>query len=222
MADVFTEDDIRTVVDRFYDRVRADEELRQAFAVVQDWNEHLGRMVEFWSSVMLTTGRYKGNPVAMHLMHSDRIQPSMFVRWLALWAEATAEVLPEAAANLMQAKAARIASRLSMALFGHDISDPEEGADDGVALRPYKTTSVFDERSLPKPLLQAHALRAGTWGVLRVLEGDVKYRSEMAAPVLVSAANPMVIPPERPHHLELAGPVKCRIEFYDRDPASQH
>src|SRR3546814_2807376 len=66
---------------------------------------------------MLTTGRYKGSPVAEHLKHKARITPAMFDRWLAIWAATTDELMPPAAAAALQAKAARIAESLQLALF---------------------------------------------------------------------------------------------------------
>ena len=105
------------LLDRFYARVRADAALGPVFnAVVQDWPEHLERLAAFWSSVMLTTGRYKGNPMMKHLVHADRIAPEMFQRWLALWEQTTAEMLSPEAAAAMQAKAHRIAESLQLAL----------------------------------------------------------------------------------------------------------
>jgi truncated hemoglobin YjbI len=34
---------------------------------VKDWNEHLRKLYDFWSLVMLTSCRYKGNPMAAHV-----------------------------------------------------------------------------------------------------------------------------------------------------------
>jgi Domain of unknown function DUF488 len=54
-----SEDTIRHLVDSFYAKVRADPELGPIFerAIVGDWGPHLATMHDFWSSVMLTTGR---------------------------------------------------------------------------------------------------------------------------------------------------------------------
>ena len=41
----------------------------------------------------------------------------MFDRWLAIWAATTDELMPPAAAAALQAKAARIAESLQLALF---------------------------------------------------------------------------------------------------------
>jgi len=64
--DHISEDGIRRLVDEFYARVRADTELAPIFnrAIPGDWGLHLATMRDFWSSVVLTSGRYKGNPVA--------------------------------------------------------------------------------------------------------------------------------------------------------------
>ncbi len=102
----------------FYARVRADAELGPIFNdAIGDWPEHLEKLTAFWSSVMLTTGRYKGNPVAAHALHKARITPALFQRWLALWQQATAETMPAATAAMLQQKAARIAESLQLALF---------------------------------------------------------------------------------------------------------
>ena len=106
------------LVDRFYERVRADAELGPIFNdAIDDWPEHLEKLTAFWSSLMLTSGRYKGAPMAAHLKHRARLTPAMFERWLALWREATEAEMPPAIAQLMQVKAERIAESLQLAMF---------------------------------------------------------------------------------------------------------
>ncbi len=102
---------------RFYDQVRRDAELGPVFNdAVHDWTEHLDRLEDFWSSVMLASGRYKGNPVVIHLIHANRITPGMFSRWLELWEQTTGELLPDEVARTLQAKARRIAKSLQAAI----------------------------------------------------------------------------------------------------------
>ena len=38
---------------------------------------------------------------------------------------------------------------------------------------PYKVTPVWDQHTLPAAIRHEHSTKAGTWGVLRVLEGEV-------------------------------------------------
>lgn len=109
---------LERLIPDFYARVRADADIGPLFnAAVNDWADHLERLVAFWSSVMLTAGRYKGSPVAEHLKHKAHITPAMFDRWLAIWADTTNELLAPEAAAALQAKAGRIAESLQLALF---------------------------------------------------------------------------------------------------------
>ena len=91
--DHVSEDGICRLVDAFYVKVRVDPELAPIFAraILGDWQPHLTKMYAFWSSVMLTTGRYKGNPVAKHLVIPD-MKPELFERWLALFNATCAEL----------------------------------------------------------------------------------------------------------------------------------
>ena len=111
------EEDLVRLVNRFYAAVRADALIGPVFNdAIDDWSEHLEKLAAFWSSLMLTSGRYKGMPMAAHLKHRARITPQMFDRWLALWREATEAEMPPAVASSMQAKAARIAESFKLAL----------------------------------------------------------------------------------------------------------
>jgi hemoglobin len=113
-----TEAELAALVGAFYAKIRADDRLGPLFnAAVDDWPEHLEKLAGFWSSVMLTSGRYKGNPVAAHAKHATAIRPEMFDHWLALWAETAREILAPGAADLIRLKAERIAESLKLALF---------------------------------------------------------------------------------------------------------
>ncbi|GGC17043.1 hypothetical protein GCM10011494_39880 [Novosphingobium endophyticum] len=112
------EADLARVVDAFYARIRADAELGPIFnQAIDDWPGHLTKLTAFWSSVMLTSGRYKGQPVPAHLKHKDRITPALFDRWLSLWKQTTDEVMAPDAALALQSKALRIAESLKLAMF---------------------------------------------------------------------------------------------------------
>lgn len=212
------------LLERFYGRVREDAEIGPVFnAVVEDWTEHLERLAAFWSSVMLTTGRYKGNPMMKHLVHAERITPAMFQRWLGLWAQTTEEMLGPAGAAAMQAKAQRISESLQLAIrFRTPAQDEavEAAASEG-ASKPYKSTPVFDAETLPAALRSAHSTKPGVWGVIRVLEGAVCYHVEdgSAPPALLTPATPGLIHPEQLHHVEPVGAMRMQVEFYDHRPA---
>ena len=128
--DRISEEGIRRLVDAFYVKVRRDPELAPIFlrAIPGDWQPHLNKMYAFWSSVMLTTGRYKGNPVVKHLVIPG-IRPHLFERWLALFNETCGELFDEGIGEEFRVKAARIAESLMLALFYRpDRPWPPEGA----------------------------------------------------------------------------------------------
>lgn len=117
-SSTITEAQIEMLVPRFYARVRGDALIGPVFAdAIDDWQPHLEKLMAFWSSVMLTSGRYKGNPMMAHMQHLAMITPPMFDRWLALWSEVTAQSLPPVIAAEIQAKAERIAQSLKLALY---------------------------------------------------------------------------------------------------------
>ena len=81
-----SEADIRRFVHAFYAEVRRDPELGPIFdANIGDaWDAHLDRMVDFWSTILLATGRYTGNPLAKHQAVPE-IRSAHYDRWLALF-----------------------------------------------------------------------------------------------------------------------------------------
>lgn len=110
-----TPEEISELVDRFYAKVRIDAEIGPIFiAAVDDWPTHLSVLKDFWSTVLLTERRYKGDPLAKHIPLS--LDPTHFERWLALFAETAREVMPPAHAALVIAKSQRIAENFKLAI----------------------------------------------------------------------------------------------------------
>lgn len=116
-----SEEAIRRLVDRFYAKVRRDAVLGPVFARAlgegdEAWAAHLARLHDFWSSVMLRSGRYRRDPFSAHLRLPD-IAPGMFDRWLALFGETCAELFEPETAAAFRERAERIACSLRMGLF---------------------------------------------------------------------------------------------------------
>ncbi len=104
---------LERLVHRFYDRVRSDAMLGPIFAErITDWAPHLERMVEFWSSVALMTGRYHGAPMPKHLPLP--VEADHFVRWLELFRLTARDVCPPAGADWVIERAERIATSIHM------------------------------------------------------------------------------------------------------------
>ena len=84
---------------------------------------------------------------------------------------------------------------------------------------PYSTSPVFDQDTLPKAIRDAHNTKAGVWGLLRVLEGEVRLVfHEPARQVSVTPDRPEPIPPQAWHHVEVSGPMRMQVEFYRERP----
>ncbi len=108
---------IEVLVRRFYEKVRADALLGSIFETrIRDWEPHLKRMCDFWSSVALMTGRYHGTPMAKHLPLP--VEAEHFDRWLALFEETAREICPAKAADHFIERARRIAESLEIGIAG--------------------------------------------------------------------------------------------------------
>ena len=112
------EAEIETLVRTFYGRIREDDMLGPVFARVigEDWEPHLAKMMDFWSSAMLKSGRYNGRPMPAHMKLKD-VTPAHFDRWLALFEETVDEVCSPEAAPGFKERAHRIAGSLQLGMF---------------------------------------------------------------------------------------------------------
>ncbi len=86
---------------------------------------------------------------------------------------------------------------------------------------PYRITPVFDETTLPAGLRGEHRTKAGVWGVIRVLEGELLLTIlEPPAEHRLSPAASGVILPEQPHFVTPVGAMRMQVEFYDGPPGA--
>lgn len=109
---------LEALVHAFYAKVRQDDLLGPVFASrIQDWPPHLQRISSFWRKVVLGTGPYDGQPLALHLPLP--IQAEHFDRWLGLFGETARHLCPPAAAALLCDRAERIAQSIEMGLQDH-------------------------------------------------------------------------------------------------------
>lgn len=109
---------IHALVHGFYGRVREDDAIGPIFnrVIGGNWDEHLARMCDFWSGVMLQSGRYKGNPMVTH-MRLKMVRPEHFDRWLTLFRQTAGTVCPPDIAPQFIARAENIARSLQMGMF---------------------------------------------------------------------------------------------------------
>jgi hemoglobin len=116
---------IERLVRTFYGAVRTDDLIGPVFAErITDWEPHLQRMCEFWSSVALMSGRYHGQPMVKHMPLS--VDGRHFDRWLELFERTARDVCPPAAAEHFIERARRIAQSLEMGIAaGHGVLLPK-------------------------------------------------------------------------------------------------
>jgi len=85
-------------------------------------------------------------------------------------------------------------------------------------VKAYRRTPDFDETNVPVALLRDHSTKQGTWGLLRVERGRLRYvvtdgRRPRYEVLLTPSSAPMVIEPTILHHVEPLGSVRFHVEF---------
>ncbi len=115
------------VVREFYARARRHQVLGPVLevAIGDRWPTYLAKMQDYWTSVLLDTGRYHDNPILAHKQHTA-IRPEHFDLWLGLWRETAHDTCPPRAAAEFVAKAEGIARSLKFNLY----EQPEARAND--------------------------------------------------------------------------------------------
>lgn len=107
---------IRAVVDEFYARARRDDVVGPVFNRVipePDWPAHLDKIADFWSSMLLGSGRYNGRPMPKHLGIPE-LSDAHFMRWLRLFRETVEELCPPQVAALFVERSERIGNSFRM------------------------------------------------------------------------------------------------------------
>jgi tellurite resistance-related uncharacterized protein len=78
-----------------------------------------------------------------------------------------------------------------------------------------RTTTTWDEHTMPSALRRAHRVASGTWGRVRVDEGRLRFVAQTTplTDVIVDAGRPQGIPPDVEHFVEPQGPVRFAVYF---------
>ncbi len=106
---------IEQLMRAFYARVRVDPLIGPIFnARIQDWEPHIVRICDFWSAVMLKSGRYRGQPMRLHLPLP--IDSAHFDRWLEIFARTAHELCGQEVARQFVERARTIGRSLEMGI----------------------------------------------------------------------------------------------------------
>jgi hemoglobin len=122
LTDIQTEEDVTRLVYTFYDKVRADALLGPVFekAIDGKWEPHLQIMCNFWSTMLLYTGAYRGDPMSKHMPLT--IDPSHFGQWLTLFTDTVDSLFQGEVAGNAKARANNIA-RIMQSMMGFPLNN---------------------------------------------------------------------------------------------------
>lgn len=111
--DITSREDIKNLVDSFYDKVRKNEVLGYIFNDIAkvNWKEHLPVMYDFWSSMLLGDRSYQGNPMSKHvdLAKITPLTEKEFSEWLKLFTLTVDDLFEGQKADEAQSRARSIA-----------------------------------------------------------------------------------------------------------------
>ena len=129
LTDLCTDREISTMVRSFYEAVRKDETLGPIFNThIGDWDSHLSKLTDFWSSILRGSGRFRGTPMPKHVALPN-LNAQLFERWLALFRETTAAQSNRAMGEQAYDTAQRIAESL---WYGYQMSRRPETVPTGL------------------------------------------------------------------------------------------
>jgi hemoglobin len=112
---------VRRVVDDFYAKARRDPLIGPIFNTAipeAEWPRHLVIIADFWSAMLLGTGRYKGSQMPKHLSLPG-LADVHFQRWLGLFRETVDQICNEDVAALFVDRAERIAHSFRISIATH-------------------------------------------------------------------------------------------------------
>lgn len=84
---------------------------------------------------------------------------------------------------------------------------------------PYRSTPIFDESTLPAALRSRHETKAGVWGVIRVIEGELNLTYvDPHSEKLLTPGEPGLVAPQEAHFVTPIGRMRMQVDFYGEPP----
>ena len=107
--EIISLDDIKKLVDTFYEKVRKDELIGPIFNErIQDrWPHHLKKMYNFWQTVLLGEHTYSGSPFPPHA--NLPVSHQHFEKWMKLFTKTVDELFTGGKANDAKWRAGKMA-----------------------------------------------------------------------------------------------------------------
>jgi len=119
--DIENRDDIKLLVNIFYDKVKLDPLIRFIFndIVKINWERHLPVMYDFWENTLFYTGGYIGNPMEIHqrLNQLVPLRTEYFQQWTSLFTSAVDELFIGEKAELAKQRAISISTVMQIKIL---------------------------------------------------------------------------------------------------------
>jgi hemoglobin len=136
--DIATRDDVERLVRAFYGRALTDPQIGFLFTDVAglDLEAHVPRITDFWETVLLGGGAYRGGAFAPHArLHAKApLRSGHFARWLVLWRASVTELFAGPVADEAVRHAERVAAAFEARLHGRPVPGLPVGGGGGLPL----------------------------------------------------------------------------------------
>lgn len=108
--DIESLDDIKLIVNTFYERIRKNEILGPIFdeRIGGRWEQHLEKMYRFWQTILFSEHTYNGSPFPPHA--NIPIDESHFIIWVSNWTATVDEFFTGSIAEEAKKRGALMAS----------------------------------------------------------------------------------------------------------------
>lgn len=117
-------EEVSLLVRTFYGRIRKEETLGPIFnEIIDDWEEHLERLIDFWETNLFRVRKYFGNPMLAHVSvdkkNDHSIESKHFGIWLNLWYQTIDELFEGEVAEMAKFKARKMSTNLFLSMYHH-------------------------------------------------------------------------------------------------------
>ena len=117
MKQLETKEDVKLLVNKFYEKVGVDKTIGFFFNDVAkvNWDLHLPKMYSFWETLLFGKASYKGNPMREHFPINEikAMEKHHFEQWMKLWMKTLDENFEGETAEAAKTKASNIANLMA-------------------------------------------------------------------------------------------------------------